>query len=65
MTSPGPNYRADIGMIDLSADAGVAILVEPDYLGTDFVDYFGRPHGGSLVDHQQDIRPHGVVAGWL
>jgi hypothetical protein len=27
-------------MIDLSADAGVAILVEPDYLGTDFVDYF-------------------------
>ena len=36
----GPNYRAEIRTIDLSGDAGVAILVETDYLGHDFVDYF-------------------------
>ncbi|MBT4099839.1 MAG: hypothetical protein HOC05_24900 [Gemmatimonadetes bacterium] len=36
----GPNYRADIREIDISGDAGVAILVETDYLGHDFVDYF-------------------------
>jgi hypothetical protein len=34
------NYRAGIRMIDLAADAGIAVLVETDYLGTDFVDYF-------------------------
>lgn len=36
----GANYRADIRQIDISGDAGVAILVETDYLGHDFVDYF-------------------------
>jgi hypothetical protein len=36
----GPNYRVDIRQIDISGDAGVAILVETDYLGHDFVDYF-------------------------
>ena len=36
----GPNYKAVIRSIDLVADAGVAVLVETDYLGCDFVDYF-------------------------
>ena len=36
----GPNYKADIRMIDVVGDAGVAVLVETDYLGCNFVDYF-------------------------
>ena len=36
----GPNYKWYIRNIDLSNDAGVAVLVETDFLGTDFVDYF-------------------------
>ena len=36
----GPNYRATIRNIDLVGDAGVAVLVESDYFGCDFVDYF-------------------------
>jgi hypothetical protein len=36
----GPNYQAIIQSIDLSGDAGVAVLAETDYLGCDFVDYF-------------------------
>jgi hypothetical protein len=36
----GPNYRADIRTIDLVGDAGVAVLVETDYFGCDFVDFF-------------------------
>ena len=36
----GPNYKADIRTIDIVGDAGVAVLVETDYLGCDFVDYF-------------------------
>jgi len=36
----GPGYRADIRSIDVIGDAGVAVLVETDYLGCDFVDYF-------------------------
>lgn len=36
----GPNYRAFVRSIDLAGDAGVAVLVETDYLGCDFVDYF-------------------------
>ena len=36
----GPNYQATIRTIDLVGDAGVAVLVESDYLGCDFVDYF-------------------------
>ena len=36
----GPNYKAYVRSIDLSGDAGVAVLVETDYLGCDFVDYF-------------------------
>jgi hypothetical protein len=35
----GPNYRAIIRSIDLSGDAGVAVLAETDYMGCDFVDY--------------------------
>ena len=36
----GPNYKADIRTIDITGDAGVAVLVETDYMGCDFVDYF-------------------------
>ena len=36
----GPNYKAIVRSIDLSADAGVAVLAETDYMGCDFVDYF-------------------------
>jgi hypothetical protein len=36
----GANYSADIRTVDVVGDAGVAVLVEHDYLGCDFVDYF-------------------------
>ena len=36
----GPNYQATIRTIDIVGDAGVAVLVETDYIGCDFVDYF-------------------------
>ncbi len=36
----GPDYTAAIRMIDVSGDAGVVVLVETDYWGCDFVDYF-------------------------
>ena len=36
----GPNYRATIRSIDVTGDAGVAVLAETDYMGCDFVDYF-------------------------
>ena len=36
----GPGYTADVRMVDVAGDAGVAVLVEHDYLGCDFVDYF-------------------------
>jgi Putative lumazine-binding len=35
----GPDYRADIGTIDVVGDAGVAVPVETDYFGRDFVDF--------------------------
>ncbi len=43
----GPKYTAAIRTIDVSGDAGMAVLVETDYLGCDFVDYFsvGRIDG--------------------
>jgi hypothetical protein len=36
----GANYRYHIRSIDLTGDAGVAVVVERDYMGLDFVDYF-------------------------
>ena len=36
----GPNYKAIVRSIDITGDAGVAVLAETDYLGCDFVDYF-------------------------
>jgi hypothetical protein len=36
----GPDYQALIRSIDLTGDTGVVILVEKDYFGCDFVDYF-------------------------
>lgn len=36
----GPGYTADIRTVDVVGDAGVAVLVEHDYAGCDFVDYF-------------------------
>jgi hypothetical protein len=38
--SAGPDYQATVRSIDLTGDAGVAVLVEADYMGCDFVDYF-------------------------
>jgi hypothetical protein len=36
----GPDYRWDIRSVDVVGDAGVAVLVESDYFGCDFVDFF-------------------------
>jgi len=36
----GPDFQAAIRTIDLTADAGVAVLVESDWCGCDFVDHF-------------------------
>ncbi len=36
----GPAYTAAIRTIDISGDAGMAVLVETDWMGCDFVDYF-------------------------
>jgi len=36
----GPAYRAVVRSIDVTGDAGVAVLAESDYFGCDFVDYF-------------------------
>ncbi|HEX9259729.1 MAG TPA: nuclear transport factor 2 family protein [Acidimicrobiales bacterium] len=36
----GPDYRAEVRSIDLVGDAAVAALVERDYMGCDFVDFF-------------------------
>lgn len=36
----GPNYKYYVRSIDVTHDAGVAVVAETDYLGCDFVDYF-------------------------
>lgn len=36
----GQNYQARILSIHVEADAGMAVLIEQDYLGADFIDYF-------------------------
>ncbi|MEZ5729272.1 MAG: nuclear transport factor 2 family protein [Burkholderiaceae bacterium] len=36
----GPNYQARVASIDLVGEAGVATLVEQDYSGKNFVDWF-------------------------
>ena len=36
----GPSYEARVRTIDVTGDAGVAVLEETDYFGCDFVDYF-------------------------
>ena len=36
----GPDYQASIRSIDITGDAGIAVLVERDFFGCDFVDYF-------------------------
>ena len=54
-----PNYRADVRTIDVVGEAGVAVLVEMDYLGCDFVDFFTVARiDGRLVDHEQDVCRH-------
>ncbi len=35
-----PNYIADVRSVEVVGDAGMAVLVEHDYSGCDFVDYF-------------------------
>lgn len=36
----GATYEVIVRSIDITGDAGVAVLVETDYLGYDFVNYF-------------------------
>jgi len=36
----GPNYKAVVRSIDLAHEAGVAVLMETDFLGCDFVTFF-------------------------
>jgi hypothetical protein len=36
----GPDYRTTISSITATGDAGTATLVEHDFMGCDFVDYF-------------------------
>ena len=50
----GSGYRAIIRSIDLAGDAGVAVLVEADYMGCDFVDYFSlaRIEGRWQITHK-------------
>jgi len=36
----GPRYSAEVRSIDVTGDVGFAVLVETDYFGCDFVDYF-------------------------
>ena len=36
----GPDYQASLRSIDVTGDAGLAVLVERDFFGCDFVDYF-------------------------
>ena len=55
----GPNYRADVRTIDLVGDAGVAVLVEDGLLRLRLRRLlYRRAHRWSLVDHEQDVRPH-------
>ena len=58
----GPNYRAVIRSIDLAGDAGVAVLVETDYLGCDFVDYFAvaRINGKWVITNKTYAHTGGV-----
>jgi len=37
----GPDYSADVRMVDVAGDAGMAVLVEHDYLGGALT---GRPY---------------------
>ena len=38
--SAGDGRGGDVRGFDVAGDAGVAVLVETDYFGCDFVDYF-------------------------
>lgn len=51
---PGPGYQAVIRSIDITGDAGVAVLTETDYMGCDFVDYFAvtRIDGRWWITHK-------------
>lgn len=50
----GPDYRAHVRTINLAGDAGVAVLVESDFYGCDFVDYFSvaRHDGRWQITHK-------------
>jgi hypothetical protein len=50
----GPNYKATVRSIDIAGDAGVAVLVEHDFLGCDFVDFFSvaRIHGQWVITNK-------------
>lgn len=42
----GPNHQAKVRTIDLTGDAGVAVLAETDDVGCDFVDH-SRPRAAA------------------
>ena len=61
----GPLYKAVVRMIDIAGDAGVAVLVETDYMGCDFVDYFSvaRIDGRWLITNKTYAHTGGSPPG--
>lgn len=43
--APDPSYRSTIESVRVDGDVALAILVESDYLGKDFVNYFSLTRG--------------------
>ena len=60
----GPNYKAVVRSIDVTGDAGVAVLAETDYLGCDFVDYFSvaRIDGRWFITNKTYAHTAGSIA---
>lgn len=61
----GPNHKAIIRTIDLTGDAGVAVLSETDFLGCDFVDCFAvaRIDGRWQITHKTYDHTGGTPPG--
>lgn len=60
----GPEYRTAIRSIDLVGDAGVAVLVEHDYMGCDFVNFFtvARVQGRWFITNKTYAHTGGELA---
>ena len=63
----GPGYTAHVRSVDVTGDAGVAVLVETDYFGCDFVDYFtmARVDGGWKIIAKTYAHTGGQPSGEL